>query len=107
MPFKKGHAPIGGRPKGAKSKICESFYQDWLVAYSDPRIGRSEGLIKFALASAHNMAIFLSWGARTMPSSVNLGNTPDADGKDREFIIKVIHTKDGDGGGNGNGNGAK
>jgi hypothetical protein len=41
-----------------------------------------------------------------MPSSVNLGNTPDADGKDREFIIKVIHTRDGDDG-NGNGNGAK
>lgn len=36
-----------------------------------------------------------------------VGNAPDADGKDREFIIKVIHTKDGDGGGNGNGNGAK
>ena len=103
MPFKKGHAPIGGRPKGAKSKICESFYQDWLVAYSDPRIGRSEGLIKFALASAHNMAIFLSWGARTMPSSVNLGNASDADGKTQALLIKVIHTKNGNGGGNGDG----
>ena len=104
MPFKKGHAPIGGRPKGAKSKICESFYQDWLVAYSDPRIGRSEGLIKFALASAHNMAIFLSWGARTMPSSVNLGNAPTASGRAGQFIVKVIHVK-GSGQGNGNGNG--
>ena len=103
MPFKKGHAPIGGRPRGAKSKICESFYQDWLVAYSDPRIGRSEGLIKFALASAHNMAIFLSWGAKTMPSSVNLGNVSGEDGKGQALIIRVIHTKDGDGGGNGDG----
>ena len=36
-----------------------------------------------------------------------VGNAPDADGEDREFIIKVIHTRDGDGGGNGNGNGDK
>ena len=33
-----------------------------------------------------------------------ISNAPDADGKDREFIIKVIHTRDGDGG-NGNGDG--
>jgi hypothetical protein len=105
MKYKKGQSGNPkGKPKGAKSKICESFYQDWLIAYSDPRIGGVDGMIKFALASAHNMAIFLGWGAKTMPSNINLGNAPGADGKVNALLVKVVHVK-GSGNGNGNGNG--
>ena len=104
MPFTKG---ISGNPKGrkqgAKSKLSESFYQDCLAAYNDPEIGGLKGLIEWIASSQHNRAVFYGWLSRTMPANLHLGNAPDADGKDREFIIKVIHTKDGDGGGNGDG----
>jgi hypothetical protein len=104
MPFTKGKSGNPkGRKRGAKSKICESFYKDWLAAYSDPRIGGVEGLIKFASANQHNLAIFFGWGAKTMPSNLHVGNTADTDGKMQALLIKVIHTKDGDGGGNGDG----
>jgi len=103
MPFKKGHAPIGGRPKGAKSKLSESFYQDCLAAYNDPRVGGLEGLITWLIASQHNRITFYGWLAKTMPSNLHVGNAPDADGNLPALLIKVIHTKDGDGGGNGDG----
>ena len=104
MPFQKGNKVSKGRPRGAKSKLSESFYQDCLAAYNDERIDGLEGLIKWIEVSQRNKAVFYGWLSKTMPSNLHLGNAPDADGKDREFIIKVIHTKDGDGG-NGNGNG--
>jgi hypothetical protein len=104
MPFQKGNKVSKGRPRGAKSKLSESFYQDCLAAYNDERIGGLEGLIKWIEVSQRNKAVFYGWLSKTMPSNLHLGNAPDADGKDREFIIKVIHTKDGDGG-NGNGDG--
>ena len=104
MPFQKGNKVSKGRPRGAKSKLSESFYQDCLAAYNDERIGGLEGLIKWIEVSQRNKAVFYGWLSKTMPSNLHLGNAPDADGKDREFIIKVIHTRDGDGG-NGNGDG--
>jgi len=103
MPFKKGHAPIGGRPRGAKSKLSESFYEDCLTAYNSPDIGGLKGLIMWIRTSPRNRAVFYNWLAKTFPASWQIGNTPDADGQAQALLIKVIHTKDGDGGGNGDG----
>jgi hypothetical protein len=101
--FPKGNP---GRPKGAKSKLSDSFYQDCLAAYNDPRLGGLEGLIAWAAASGRNRAVFYNWLAKTIPANMALGNTPDANGKLQALLIKVIHTQAGDkGNGNGNGNG--
>jgi hypothetical protein len=69
MSFKKGNK-LGGRPKGAKSKLSESFYADCLAAYNDPRIGGLESLIKFIAKTDRNRMIFYNWLAKTIPSNV-------------------------------------
>jgi hypothetical protein len=102
--FKKGNKASKGRPRGAKSKLCESFYQDCLAAYNDPKIGGLKGLIEWIAASQHNRITFYGWLSRTMPSNLQLGNTPALSGKPQALIIKVIHAQDGDGG-NGDGDG--
>jgi hypothetical protein len=107
-PFPKGKSGNPkGRPKGAKSKLSESFYEDCLTAYNSPDIGGLKGLIEWIASSQHNRAVFYGWLSRTMPANLHLGNAPDADGKAQALLIKVVHTKDIDGGGNGNGNGDK
>ncbi len=107
MPFQKGNqvSKGKGRPRGAKSKLSESFYQDCLAAYNDPRVGGLEGLIKWLISNQHNRTTFYGWLSKTLPSNVNLGNAPNADGKAGELIVRVIHVKGAPGNGNGNGNG--
>ena len=56
-------------------------------------MGGLEGLIKWLISSQHNRITFYGWLSKTMPSSVNLGNAPSADGKARQLIVKVIHVK--------------
>lgn len=92
-----------GRPKGAKSKLSESFYEDCLAAYNDTRVGGLAGLIEWIALSQHNRLVFYGWLSKTMPSNLHLGNAPDSSGQTQALLIKVIHTKDGDSGGNGNG----
>ena len=103
MKFQKGNKEAKGRPRGAKSKLSESFYQDCLAAYNDPCVGGLKGLIEWIMSSQRNRATFYGWLARTMPSNLQLGNTPDADGNLPALLIKVVHTKDDNGGGNGDG----
>lgn len=107
MPFQKGNkvSKGKGRPQGAKSKLSESFYKDCLAAYNDERVGGLQGLIDWIASNQHNRMTFYGWMSKTMPSNVNLGNTPDADGQSGQFIVKVIHVKGDPGNGNGNGNG--
>lgn len=68
MKFQKGHPPSGGRPRGAKSKVSESFWLDWLEVYN--RLGNADLLLEFAHSSKRNMEIFLNWGAKTIPTNV-------------------------------------
>jgi len=104
--FQKGNKAAKGRKKGSKSRVCDSFYREWLEAYGS--LGGVPLLIDFANSSKHNMAIFLSWGAKTMPSNIQLGNTPDSQGKAQALLVKVVYVGGGDptnGGGNGDGDG--
>lgn len=94
MKFKKGNKASKGRPKGAKSKLSDSFYQDCLAAYNDPRVGGLGGLIEWISASQHNRITFYGWLAKTMPSNLHVGNAPDADGKTQALLIRVVHTKE-------------
>ena len=104
-PFKPNQCPNpNGRPKGSVNKFT-TLKAAFLNVFE--RMGGENGLLEWVNASNHNKAAFYQWITKMLPADVNVGNASDADGKDREFIIKVIHTKDGDGGGNGNGNGAK
>jgi len=66
-------------------------------------VGGLRGLIEWIASSQHNRITFYGWLSKTMPSNLQLGNTPDASGNLPALLIKVIHTKDGDGGGNGDG----
>ena len=104
-PYRKGQS---GNPKGKpKGAVCKFTTLKAAFLNVFERTGGENGLLEWVNASNHNKAAFYQWITKMLPADVNVGNAPDADGKDREFIIKVIHTKDGDGGGNGNGNGAK
>jgi hypothetical protein len=69
--FEKGNP---GKPKGAKSKLSESFYQDCLAAYNDPRIGGLEGLIGWITSTGRNRLMFYSWLAKTIPANVAVGD---------------------------------
>jgi hypothetical protein len=88
MKYQKGHAPTGGRPKGAKSKLSESFYQDCLAAYNDPRVGGLNGLINFIVANSHNRMTFYAWLSKTIPA--NLAVTGENGGPIRVKVERVI-----------------
>ncbi len=79
-----------GRPKGAKSKISESFYQDALAAYNDERVGGREGLVQWVIASQRNRLVFYSWLAKTMPS--NLQVTGENGGAVQINLTKTVTT---------------
>ena len=82
--FQKGNP---GRPRGAKSRISESFWLDWLEVYN--KLGGADALEKFAESSKRNMEIFLHWGAKTIPTNVqaNVSGQVKHDGK---LIIEVV-----------------
>jgi hypothetical protein len=65
--FEKGNP---GKPKGAKTKLSESFYADCLAAYNDPRVGGLEGLISFIRANSHNRMTFYAWLSKTIPTNM-------------------------------------
>jgi hypothetical protein len=89
--FKPGNkANPKGRPKGAKSKISESFWRDWLEVYN--KLGNSGLLEEFALSSKHNMAIFLNWGAKTIPTNVQANISGQVDGN-QKLVIEIVQTK--------------
>ena len=98
MKFKKGNKLAKGRPRGAKSKLSESFYQDCLAAYNNPRVGGLKGLIEWIASSQHNRVTFYGWLSKTMPSNLHLGNASSEDGTDKEFVVRVIHVHDDEGG---------
>jgi hypothetical protein len=77
MPFKKGNKLSTGRPKGAKSKVSESFWLDWLEVYN--KLGNVKVLEEFALSSKRNMEIFLAWGAKTIPTNVQESHSGKVD----------------------------
>lgn len=75
MKFKKGQSGNPkGRKKGAKSKLSESFYQDCLAAYNDPRVGGLEGLVRWIIESKRNRMAFYAWMAKTIPANLQLGD---------------------------------
>ena len=91
MPFTKGKSGNPkGRKQGAKSRLSESFYQDCLAAYNDPRVGGLKGLIEWIASSQHNRITFYGWLSKTMPSNLQLGNAPNADGKSQALIIEIV-----------------
>lgn len=91
MPFKKGQSGNPkGKPKGARTKISESFWQDWLSVYNE--IGGAETLKDFALACKRNMETFLGWGAKTIPTNVQANLSGKVDG-DHKLVIEVVQTK--------------
>ena len=84
-----------GRPKGAKSKLSESFYSDCLSAYNDPRIGGVEGLVQWITASSRNRMTFYAWLSKTIPSQINAEHTGEGGGPVRVQVERVI-TRDRD-----------
>lgn len=56
--FQKGNP---GKPKGAKTKLSESFYADCLVLYEEMGIG---GLRAFVNKCPRNKEIFYNWLAK-------------------------------------------
>jgi hypothetical protein len=100
-PFKPNQCPNpSGRPKGSVNKFT-TLKAAFLNVFE--RMGGEDALLAWAKASNHNTAAFYQWITKILPADINLGNTPDADGKAQALLIRVIHTKDGDGGGNGDG----
>ena len=85
--FAKGNP---GKPKGAKSKVSESFWLDWLKVYNE--LGNADLIKEFAQSSKRNMEIFLNWGAKTIPTNVAVG------GKDGGPIKVTFHADYGDNG---------
>ncbi|MFA5153143.1 MAG: hypothetical protein WC554_11330 [Clostridia bacterium] len=107
MRYQKGHAPSGGRPKGAKSVLSEAFYNDCLSLYAERGLG---GLREFVNKCPRNREIFYGWLAKwaekQIKQAVELGNASDAAGKRQSLLIEVRHVHKPDrGNGNGNGNG--
>ncbi len=75
MPFKKGHPPSGGRPKGAKSKLTESFYEHCQRYFDDPDgFGGYEGLKNFFNKCPRNKELFVAmmgkWAEKQMAQAV-------------------------------------
>jgi hypothetical protein len=91
MPFKKGNKLSTGRPKGAKSKVSESFWLDWLEVYN--KLGNTKVLEEFALASKRNMEIFLAWGAKTIPTNVEAKHSGEV-----AAVLKFDFGENGNGG---------
>ncbi len=85
--FQKGNP---GRPKGAKSKVSESFWLDWLSVYN--KLGGPDMLEEFALSSKRNKEVFLNWGAKTIPTNVqaNMSGSVQHGGK---LTIEIVHIK--------------
>jgi hypothetical protein len=78
MPFKKGHAPSGGRPKGAKSVLTETFYELCQKYFNDPDgFGGYEGLRAFFNKCPRNKEIFVAmmgkWAEKQIKQSVEVG----------------------------------
>ena len=80
MPFKKGHAPQGGRPKGAKSKLTETFCDLCRRYFHDPQgFGGYEGLREFFNKNTRSKEMFVAmmgkWTEKGIKQSVELGGT--------------------------------
>jgi len=94
-PFQPGiSANPRGRRKGSVNKFT-TLKAAFLNVFE--RTGGENGLLEWVNASNHNKAAFYQWITKMLPADVNVGNASDADGEDREFIIRVIHVNDGDG----------
>jgi hypothetical protein len=101
-PFKKGQS---GNPKGKpKGAVCKFTTLKAAFLNVFERTGGEDGLLEWVNASNRNKAAFYQWITKMLPADVNIGNTPDADGKVNALLVKVVHVK-GSGNGNGNGNG--
>jgi hypothetical protein len=62
MKYKKGQSGnLKGKPKGAKTKLSEAFYEDCLVLYSEMGL---DGLRAFVNKCPRNKEIFFSWLSR-------------------------------------------
>lgn len=91
MPFKKGQSGNPkGRGKGAKSKLSESFWLDWLEVYN--RLGGVEAMEKWAKESKRNLIVFFNWGAKTIPSNVDVKQSGEVK-HEGKLTIEVIQTK--------------
>lgn len=70
--FEKGvSANPAGRPKGAKSKFSESFYQDMLLQWQEGGLECIEKVRK------EDPATFLRVAASILPKDINVNNTQD------------------------------
>lgn len=91
MSFQKGQSGNPkGRKQGAKSKVSESFWLDWLEVYN--KLGNAALLMEFAQSSKRNMEIFLAWGAKTIPTNVQANVSGKVDG-DHKLIIEFVETR--------------
>lgn len=88
--FEKGNP---GKPKGAKSKLSESFYQDCLAAYNDPRVGGLEGLINFIAANSRNRMTFYAWLSKTIPNNVAMTGGDGKGPVEVHVKVTVVDTK--------------
>ena len=92
MAFKKGQSGNPkGKPKGAKSKVSESFWLDWLKVYNE--LGNADLIKEFAQSSKRNMEIFLNWGAKTIPSNMAVTGGDGKGPVDVKVRITVVDTK--------------
>lgn len=71
MKFQKGNkANPKGRPKGAKSKASESFYEDCLALYAERGL---DGLREFVNKCPRNKEIFYNWLAKWAEKQIKQG----------------------------------